>query len=284
MLDTAPQPDLQKWEKVLDVMNHFEREVDIAIVGKYCGLPDAYKSLREALVHGGFKHKAKVNMTWINSEELECMSDEQVAAKLWPFDAVLVPGGFGSRGIEGKIKAIHYARTQQVPFFGICLGMQTAVIEIARHVLGIADANSSEFDKQGTHIINRMTVWEQDGKKMIRPEDGDLGGTMRLGAYPCVLKDGSLAQKVYGGAKEIAERHRHRYEMDISYEKALQEKGVIISGKSPDGLLPEIVEIPEHPFFIAGQFHPEFKSKPFAPHPLFEGFIEAALGYRSRRG
>ena len=284
MLDEAPEPDLDKWNKVLDVMNNFKRTTDIAIVGKYCGLPDAYKSLREALVHGGLKHKAKVNMTWINSEDMEDMTDKQVAEKLKPFDAILVPGGFGSRGVEGKIKAIAYARTQQVPFLGICLGMQASVIEIARHVLGIENANSSEFDPQGTPVINRMAVWEQNGVKMIRPEDGDLGGTMRLGAYPCVLKDGSLAQKIYHGAKEISERHRHRYEMDISYEKALQDKGVIISGKSPDGLLPEIIEIPKHPFFIAGQFHPEFKSKPFAPHPLFESFIEAALAYRSRKG
>ena len=223
-------------------------------------------------------------MTWINSEEMETLSDEQVAEKLKPFDAILVPGGFGSRGIEGKIKAIAYARTHKVPFFGICLGMQTAVIEIARHVLGIKDANSSEFEAKGTHIINRMTVWEKDGVKTIRPENGDLGGTMRLGAYPCVLKKDSLAQRIYHGAKEISERHRHRYEMDIAYEKALKEGGIVISGKSPDGLLPEIIEIPDHPFFIAGQFHPEFKSKPFAPHPLFEAFIEAALNHRVTMG
>lgn len=276
LYDTAPEPDLTKWREIIDTMTHFEHHVDIAVVGKYCGLPDAYKSLREALVHAGIANKTKVKIDWVDSETLEPMTDDQVADRLKSYHAILVPGGFGFRGIEGKIKAITYARTHQVPFFGICLGMQMAVVEACRHLLGITDANSAEFTNACTAVINRMKVWEKDGRKMIRPEEGDMGGTMRLGAYPAVLKEGSLAEQIYG-VSTIQERHRHRYEMDISYEQALAEKGFIISGKSPDGLLPEIVEIPTHPFFIAGQFHPEFKSKPFAPAPLFRAFIQAAM-------
>ena len=276
LYETAPEPDLTKWREIIDTMTHFEHHVDIAVVGKYCGLPDAYKSLREALVHAGIANKTKVKIDWVDSETLEPMTDEQVADRLKSYHAILVPGGFGFRGIEGKIKAITYARTHHVPFFGICLGMQMAVIEACRNLLGITDANSAEFTNACTAVINRMKVWEKDGQKMIRPEEGDMGGTMRLGAYPAVLKEGSLAERIYG-ASTIQERHRHRYEMDISYEQALAEKGFIISGKSPDGLLPEIVEIPAHPFFIAGQFHPEFKSKPFASAPLFRAFVQAAM-------
>lgn len=277
LLEKSPEPDLSKWKKIIETMNNFEHAVKIAVVGKYCGLPDAYKSLREALVHAGISNKTKVKIEWVDSEKLEAMTEQEVAHALKPFDGILVPGGFGLRGVEGKIKAVTYARTQKVPYFGICLGMQMAVIEACRNLLGIKDANSSEFDVPCTPVISRMKVWEKDGVKTIRPENGDLGGTMRLGAYPCVLQEGSLASRIYGGAKEILERHRHRFEMDISYADKLEKVGVVVSGRSPDGLLPEIVEIPDHPFFFAGQFHPEFKSKPFAAHPVFKAFIQAAM-------
>lgn len=277
LLDKAPEPDLRKWQDIIDTMAHFEHHVKIAVVGKYCGLPDAYKSLREALVHAGIANKTKVNIEWVDSESLENMDKDAIAERLRGFHGILVPGGFGSRGIEGKIKAITYARENKVPFFGICLGMQMAVVEACRNLVGIENASSTEFGSDCTPVITRMKVWEKDGQKTIRPDNGDLGGTMRLGAYPCVLKANSLASKIYGGADLIHERHRHRYEMDISYEKPLAEKGVVVSGRSPDGFLPEIIEIPEHPFFFAGQFHPEFKSKPFAAHPVFVAFISAAL-------
>ena len=277
LLDKAPEPDLRKWQDIIDTMAHFEHHVKIAVVGKYCGLPDAYKSLREALVHAGIANKTKVNIEWVDSESLENMDKETVAERLRGFHGILVPGGFGSRGIEGKIKAITYARENKVPFFGICLGMQMAVVEACRNLVGIANASSTEFGTDCTPVITRMKVWEKDGQKTIRPDNGDLGGTMRLGAYPCVLKANTLASQIYGGADLIYERHRHRYEMDISYEKPLAEKGVVVSGRSPDGFLPEIIEIPDHPFFFAGQFHPEFKSKPFAAHPVFVAFIAAAL-------
>lgn len=268
--------DLSKWERIVSTMNQFPQRVKIAVVGKYCHLPDTYKSLKEALVHAGIAENTKVDISWIESDSLENKTPEEVAEVLHDYQGILVPGGFGNRGIEGKIAAIRFARENKVPFFGICLGMQMAVVECMRHLCGVENANSTEFTHDCTPVITRMSVWEKDGVKTIRPESGDMGGTMRLGAYPCVLKEGSLAEKLYG-TKEISERHRHRYEMDMQYESALKKKGVVISGKSPDGLLPEIIEIPEHPFFIAGQFHPEFKSKPFAPHPVFQGFIRAAL-------
>ena len=277
MLENAPAPDLKKWEDIIDTMNNFTKTVKIGVIGKYCGMLDTYKSLKEALVHAGIANKSKVDIEWIESESLEGLDDAAFAERINDLQGILVPGGFGSRGCEGKIRAIQYAREKKIPFFGICLGMQMAVVEACRHLLGIKDANSTEFTKDCTPIITRMKVWEKDGIKSIRPDDGDLGGTMRSGAYPCVIKDGSLASKIYDGAKIIHERHRHRYEMDIAWENKLAEKGFIISGKSPDGLLPEIVEIPDHPFFFAGQFHPEFKSKPFAAQPIFKAFIEAAL-------
>ncbi|MBP5534462.1 MAG: CTP synthase [Alphaproteobacteria bacterium] len=277
MLENAPEPDLKKWHDIIDTMNNFTKTVKIGVIGKYCGMLDTYKSLKEALVHAGIANKSKVDIEWIESESLESMDDATFAERLNDLQGILVPGGFGNRGIEGKIRAIQYAREKKIPFFGICLGMQMAVVEACRHLLGIENANSTEFTKDCTPVITRMKVWEKDGIKSIRPDDGDLGGTMRLGAYPCVIKDGSLASKIYDGAKVIQERHRHRYEMDISWEEKLAEKGFIISGKSPDGLLPEIIEIPDHPFFFAGQFHPEFKSKPFAAQPIFKAFIEAAL-------
>lgn len=276
MLEQAPEPNLSKWYDIINTMENFERTVKIAVVGKYCSLPDAYKSLREALVHAGIANKTKVSMEWIDSETLEGLSQSEVADRLKDFHGILVPGGFGSRGVEGKIKAVQYARENKVPFFGICLGMQVSVIEACRHLLGIENANSTEFTDDCTPVITRMKVWEKDGVKSIRPADGDLGGTMRLGAYPCTLNKDSLASRIYDGADMILERHRHRFEMDIAYAERLQEKGFVVSGKSPDGLLPEIIEIPNHPFFFAGQFHPEFKSKPFAAHPVFVSFIAAA--------
>ena len=276
MLEQAPEPNLSKWYNIINTMENFERTVKIAVVGKYCSLPDAYKSLREALVHAGIANKTKVSMEWIDSETLEGLSQSEVADRLKDFHGILVPGGFGSRGVEGKIKAVQYARENKVPFFGICLGMQVSVIEACRHLLGIENANSTEFTDDCTPVITRMKVWEKDGVKSIRPADGDLGGTMRLGAYPCTLNKDSLASRIYDGADMILERHRHRFEMDIAYAERLQEKGFVVSGKSPDGLLPEIIEIPNHPFFFAGQFHPEFKSKPFAAHPVFVSFIAAA--------
>lgn len=277
MYETAPEPDLTKWHNIINTMENFEHKVKIGVIGKYCGLPDTYKSLKEALVHAGIAMKTKVDIEWIESETLEDLTEQAFEEKMNGLAGILVPGGFGARGCEGKIRAIQYAREKKVPFFGICLGMQMAVIEACRHLLGIADANSSELSKDCTPVITKMKVWEKDGVKSIRPDDGDLGGTMRLGAYPCVLKSGSLAQRIYNGATQIEERHRHRYEMDIAWADKLAEKGFVVSGKSPDGLLPEIVEIPDHPFFIAGQFHPEFKSKPFAAQPIFKAFVEAAL-------
>lgn len=277
MLEASGEPDLSEWHKIINICQNYEKEVKIAVVGKYCGLLEAYKSLHEALIHAGIDNHTKVRISWLEAEQLEELSQAQVNELLSPFAGILIPGGFGIRGIDGKIKAIRYARENKVPFFGICLGMQMAVVEAGRSLLGIENAGSTEFGRNCTPVISKMKVWEQDGVQHIRPDNGDLGGTMRLGAYPCVLKRDSLASKIYGGAVEIRERHRHRYEMDIAYENVLAEKGFIISGKSPDGLLPEIVEIPEHPFFIGVQFHPEFTSRPGRPNPIFKAFIKAAL-------
>ena len=276
MYEQSPEPDLTKWHEIIKVTENYEKEVKIAVVGKYCGLLEAYKSLQEALVHAGISNKAKVRISWIEAEELEALTDTELSDKLKPFDGILVPGGFGIRGIQGKIRAVQYARENNVPFFGICLGMQMAVIEASRHLLGIEDASSAEFGLKCTPVISKMTVWEKDGIQHIRPDNGDMGGTMRLGAYPCILDENSLAHKIYG-VREIAERHRHRYEMDIAYAGKLHEKGFFVSGKSPDGLLPEIVEIPNHPFFIGVQFHPEFTSRPGKPNPIFKSFIAAAM-------
>ena len=277
MSDKAPEPDLEKWKQIVATISAWEHETTIAVVGKYCGLPDAYKSLNEALFHAGIAHKAKVNIKWIESDTLETMTPEQINAAFAGIQGILVPGGFGSRGVEGKMIAERYAREKKIPFFGICLGMQTAVIEAARSLLGITDANSTEFTKDCTPVVALMTEWEQDGKKQTRTEETDVGGTMRLGAYPCRLKKGTLAFKLYNNANTIYERHRHRYEVNMPIARQLEEKGLIISGESPDGLLPEIVELKDHPFFIAVQFHPEFKSRAFEAHPIFKGFIAAAL-------
>lgn len=277
MLEGAPEPDTTKWKNIVDVIGNWQGEVNIAVVGKYCGLPDAYKSLNEAIFHAGIAHKTKVNVKWIESETLETLSEEELANVLSDVRGILVPGGFGTRGIEGKMIAERYAREHKVPFLGICLGMQTAVIEAARHLLGIADANSTEFTKECTPVVALMTEWERNGEKMTRDENADVGGTMRLGAYPCELREGSLASRLYGGARLISERHRHRYEVSMAVAEKLESKGMIVSGRSPDGLLPEIVELKDHPFFIAVQFHPEFKSRAFDVHPLFKGFIGAAI-------
>ena len=276
LYEKAPEPDMTKWQNIVKISENYEKETKIAVVGKYCGLLEAYKSLSEALTHAGIANKAKVKVTWIESDELEPLTDAQLHDKLKYFDGILVPGGFGVRGIQGKIRAIQYAREHKIPFFGICLGMQTAVIEAARHLLGIEDASSAEFGGKCTPIISKMTVWEKDGVQHIRPDNGDLGGTMRLGAYPCVIKEGTLAHRIYEKTL-IEERHRHRYEMDIAYKDKLEAKGVIVSGLSPDGLLPEIIEIPAHPFFIAVQFHPEFTSRPGKANPIFKAFVAAAL-------
>jgi len=265
--------DLSKWENILDNIRHPEGEVRIAVVGKYTQLLEAYKSLNEALTHGGIANRYKVKIKWVNAEELE---NKSVDEELNDVSAILVPGGFGQRGTEGKISAIKYAREHKIPFLGICLGMQMAVIETMRNVAGIKNAGTTEFDPNCEAVVGLMTEWDKEGAKQIRHKDGDLGGTMRLGAYECILAPDSLTAKIYGKTK-ISERHRHRYEVNMKYADVLKRSGMEIVGKSPDGLLPEIVEIKEHPWFIAVQFHPELKSKPFDPAPLFVSFVKAAI-------
>ncbi|MGC6518022.1 MAG: CTP synthase, partial [Candidatus Puniceispirillaceae bacterium] len=268
-------PDLSRWEQINHAIQNPEGEVNITIVGKYVSLQDSYKSLTEALSHGGIANRQKVNMTWLDSELLETDDDGVVASYLSNADAILVPGGFGERGSAGKIRAIQFAREKQVPYLGICFGMQMAVLETARNVAGITKASSTEFGQTNEPLVGLMTEWNIGNELTTRAEDDDLGGTMRLGAYDCVLEDGSLALSTYG-EKEISERHRHRYEVNIGYRDMLEGAGMKMSGLSPDGRLPEIVERTDHPFFIAVQFHPELKSRPFEPHPLFSGFINAA--------
>ncbi len=278
-LNTAP-PDLSKWEDVVRRIKEPAEEVNIAIVGKYIGLKDSYKSLIEALNHGGVANEARVNIHWIDSEEIERKGPEEFLTEV---DGILVPGGFGERGIEGKIEAIRYARQKRVPFLGICLGMQCAVIEFARNVCGLKGANSTEFNPDTPHpVIYLMTEWYDFRTKRIerRTSDTEKGGTMRLGAYPCRLIEDSFAYRAYG-VKEIMERHRHRYEFNNAYRSVLQEHGMRITGLSPDGQLVEIIELREHPWFVGCQFHPEFRSRPTEPHPLFRAFIEASL--RERR-
>ena len=266
-------PDLSVWEKINTAVENPEGEVNIAIVGKYVSLLDSYKSLAEALVHGGLHNHVKVNLNWIDSEDLEKAEDPMHI--LGDADAILVPGGFGERGSEGKIKAITIAREKQLPFLGICFGMQMAVLEAARNMAGITNAGSTEFGECEEPLVGLMTEWTRGNERETRSNKDDLGGTMRLGSYDCALSDGSLAASLYGEAS-IQERHRHRYEVNINYRDALENVGLNFSGLSPDGVLPEIVERQDHPFFIGVQFHPELKSKPFDPHPLFRGFIEAA--------
>ncbi|MDP4539444.1 CTP synthase [Qipengyuania sp. DY56-A-20] len=271
----APEPDLSRWYDVVDRYSNPEGEVTIGVVGKYVGLPDAYKSLNEALVHGGMAHRVKVNIRWIDAEVFE-QDDGDIAAQLEPLHAILVPGGFGERGSEGKIAAVRFARQRKVPFFGICLGMQMACIEGAREA-GFAAASSTEFGATGEPVVGIITEWMSEAGLQKRAEDGDLGGTMRLGAYDAALTGNSHVSRIYHGARTISERHRHRYEVNSAYIEPLEKQGLVFSGMSPDGLLPEIVERPDHPWFVGVQFHPELKSKPFDPHPLFSGFVGAAL-------
>ncbi|MCB2015540.1 MAG: CTP synthase [Sphingobium sp.] len=274
-IETAPEPALERWIDIMDRYANPEGEVTIGVVGKYVGLPDAYKSLHEALVHGGLANRVKVHIRWIDAELFE-QPDSDIAAQLEPMHGILVPGGFGVRGSEGKIASVRFARERGVPFFGICLGMQMACIEGARNTAGINDAWTTEFGETSEPIVGLITEWMSEEGLQKRSADGDLGGTMRLGAYPAKLTGNSVVAGIYG-AEDISERHRHRYEVNASYREPLEKGGLIFSGMSPDGTLPEIVERPDHPWFVGVQFHPELKSKPFDPHPLFAGFIAAAL-------
>ena len=273
----APRPNLDRWTDVMDRLTHAEGEVRVAVVGKYTQLEDAYKSIAEALTHGGMANRTKVRAEWIDSEIFE---REDPAPHLEPFHAILVPGGFGERGTEGKIRAAQYAREKGLPYLGICLGMQMAVIEAARNLAGLTTAGSEEFDvasgeKRFVPVVYHLKEWVQGNHVVARRKDDDKGGTMRLGAYTAHLLPGSHVAEIYG-TLVIEERHRHRYEVDIQYRDKLEACGLVFSGMSPDGRLPEIVELKDHPWFIGVQFHPELKSKPFAPHPLFADFIRAA--------
>ena len=271
----APPPDMARWVDILDRYENPEGEVTIGVVGKYVGLQDAYKSLNEALVHGGLANRVKVNIRWIDAELFE-QDDSAVAALLEPLHAILVPGAFGERGALGKIEAIRFARERHVPFFGICFGMQMACVEGMRNLVGVADASSTEFGPTPEPVVGIIEEWMSEEGLQRREAGGDLGGTMRLGAYEATLAGNSHVAGIYG-TTTISERHRHRYEVNTAYRERLESKGLIFSGMSPDGELPEIVERPDHPWFIGVQFHPELKSKPFDPHPLFAGFIEAAV-------
>ena len=268
------EPELQRWQHIVDVVHQPEGEVRIAVVGKYTNLLDSYKSLAEALAHGGIANRVRVHLDWVDSEIFE---QPNAVARLVGVHAILVPGGFGERGTEGKIEAVRFAREHRVPFFGICFGMQMAVIETARHLAGMTEASSTEFGPCDTAVVGLLTEWARGNEIERREEGGNLGGTMRLGAFPAVLGEGSLVRSIYGGSPAIEERHRHRYEVNVHYKDQLEAAGMRFSGMSPDGILPEIVEIPNHPWFIGVQYHPELKSKPFDPHPLFSSFVAAAL-------
>ena len=272
-LPEEPLPDLSTWRHIVSCVQRPEGEVTIAIVGKYTGLLDAYKSLNEALIHGGIANNVRVNLRWIDAEEFGRADTSDV---LHGVSAVLVPGGFGERGTEGKIAAVTYARTRRLPFLGICFGMQLACIEAARVLGGINGASSTEFGPCADPVVGLLTEWDKEGAVERREEGGAMGGTMRLGAYPCEVEEGSLLHGVYRSS-EISERHRHRYEVNINYKPALERAGLRFSGMSPDGRLPEMIELPGHPWFVGVQFHPELKSRPFAPHPLFAAFVAAAL-------
>ena len=272
-ITSAVKPDLSRWTEIMQRITHPEGEVNIAVVGKYTGLLDAYKSLKEALIHGGIANRVKVNLEWIESEIFE---KEDPAPYLDGVHGILVPGGFGERGSEGKIRAAAFARTRKVPYFGICFGMQMACIEAARNLCGVADASSTEFGPTSEPVVGTMTEWMKGNELEIRKSGGDLGGTMRLGAYDATLAKGSHIAEIYGDT-HISERHRHRYEVNTAYRERLEKAGLRFAGMSPDGLLPETVEYPDHPWFIGVQYHPELKSKPFEPHPLFASFVEAAV-------
>jgi CTP synthase len=272
-INDSPEPDLTGWQDVARRILMPEGEVTIAVVGKYTGLQDAYKSLTEALVHGGIANNVRVNIEWHESEIFE---DQDPVGRLEDVHGILIPGGFGERGIEGKIAAAQFARERHVPYFGICLGMQMAVIEVARHLAHLDGAGTTEVGPCKDPVVGLMTEWVHGNVTEKRNANGALGGTMRLGAYDAVLRQGSRVNEIYG-ERMISERHRHRYEVNPNYRKQLEDAGLIFSGESPDGTLPEIVEIPTHPWFIGVQFHPELKSRPFEPHPLFRSFIEAAV-------
>ncbi|MBX2805288.1 MAG: CTP synthase [Hyphomicrobiales bacterium] len=272
-IEDAPAPDLSGWMEISERIANPDGHVNVAVVGKYTELSDAYKSLIQAIVHGGIANRVSVKINWVDSELLE---SSPAVDHLESAHAILVPGGFGQRGTQGMIEAARYARQRQVPYFGICFGMQLAVIEVARHVAGVNDATTTEFGETQAPVVGLMTEWTQGETRETRAVDGDLGGTMRLGAYPAKLKTGSQIAEIYGET-DIEERHRHRYEVNMNYRAKLEEAGLVFSGVSPDGALPETVEIADHPWFIGVQFHPELKSRPFAPHPLFSSFIHAAV-------
>ncbi len=268
------EPDLSRWQDIVDAIRAPEGEVRIAVVGKYTNLLDSYKSLGEALTHGGIANRVRVRLDWVDSEVFE---QDGAVHRLEEVNGILVPGGFGERGTPGKIEAVRFARERNVPFFGICFGMQMAVIEAARNLAGLERASSTEFGACDVPVVGLLTEWARGNEMERRMEGGDLGGTMRLGAYPAVLSAGSLVRDLYGGAPRIEERHRHRYEVNVHYKECLERTGMRFSGMSPDGVLPEIIELPAHPWFVGVQYHPELKSKPFDPHPLFAGFIAAAV-------
>ena len=267
------EPDLQRWHDIVERVRRPEGEVTIAIVGKYIQLKDAYKSLSEALEHGGIANNVHVKLDWIDSEIFE---REDAVNHLEHVDGILVPGGFGERGSEGKIQAVKFARERKVPYFGICFGMQMAVVEAARNVVGLEGASSTEFGPAKHPVVGLMTEWTKGNEVQRRNEKGDKGGTMRLGAYPCAITAGTRVEEIYG-SRTIEERHRHRYEVNINYKKQLEDAGLVFCGMSPDGVLPEMVEYPDHPWFVGVQFHPELKSKPHEPHPLFTAFVAAAV-------
>jgi CTP synthase len=272
-IDPAPKPRMERWQEVSSRLHNPEGEVTIAVVGKYTGLKDAYKSLIEALSHGGLANRVKVKLDWIESEVFE---KEDPAPFLEKVHGILVPGGFGERGAEGKILAAKFARERKVPYFGICFGMQMACIEAARSLAGIENASSTEFGPAKEPVVGLMTEWLKGNMLEKRQAAGDLGGTMRLGAYKAALKEGTRIADIYGST-DISERHRHRYEVNVDYKERLEDSGLVFSGMSPDGVLPETIEYADHPWFIGVQYHPELKSRPFEPHPLFASFIEAAV-------
>jgi CTP synthase len=277
--DTAPAPDLGRWESIAHTLSHPDGEVNIAIVGKYTALTDAYKSLIEALIHGGVANNVRVKFDWIEGEAFE--NDERmIGERLTGVHGVLVPGAFGERGSEGMIRAVQFAREHAIPYFGVCFGMQMAMIEAARNLAGINQASSTEFGPTSEPIVGLMTEWVRGNEKEVRAEGGEYGGTMRCGAYDAVLAPGSKVAEIYGSTT-ISERHRHRYEVNIAYKDAIEQAGLKFTGLSPDGVLPELCERSDHPWFIGVQFHPELKSRPFSPHPLFASFIGAARS-RSR--
>ncbi|MGH7160770.1 MAG: CTP synthase, partial [Acetobacteraceae bacterium] len=273
-LPTEGAPDLMRWRQIVAALRAPEGAVRIAVVGKYTNLLDSYKSLAEALVHGGIANSVNVELEWVDSQIFE---QPDIVARLEGVHGILVPGGFGERGTEGKIAAVQFARERQVPFLGICFGMQMAVIEAARNLAGLTDASSTEFGPCAQPVVGLLTEWARGNEIERRAAGGNLGGTMRLGAFPALLTENSLVHDIYAGNRQISERHRHRYEVNIRYRETLESTGLAISGISPDGVLPEIIEYPDHPWFLGVQYHPELKSKPFAPHPIFRGFIGAAV-------